>query len=84
MTVPVLLIILRKYVMIYKPLWIQSCLYKALYFVVILSIYTWKITGSFCMRRMIHSICREHHSQAHTFGVFFHSSLNTRGLSLTI
>lgn len=58
--------------------------FKVLYFVMILCTYTWKITGSFCMRCMIHSICREDHSQTHTFGVFFHSSLNTRGLSPTI
>lgn len=62
MKVPVLSVILRKYVMIYSPLWIQSCLYKVLYFVVILSTYTWKITeflyvihDSFHLQTTLHS-----------------------------
>lgn len=43
-------------------------------FVVILSTYTWKRRGSFCMRHMIDSICRQHHRQAHMLGALFQSS----------
>lgn len=54
---------------------------QSLCFVMILSTYSWKVTGRLCRQHMIYSICRRHRRHTNTFGVLSYSSLDTRELS---